>query len=178
MAQIMERWEQATTEEEENRALKWFLLAPQLFLREPKRGGTKGQGHAAINARFEAARAGNWGELMAMMVQDREELALQSRNRENRTEDKEQEEGGPATEDCAVSTGQGADQPGSETNYQPWHRLPGGTLGEGCFEGQVHGERQRATSIGDQGRMCHITARAPGVNPVTDAWSLPRIWRS
>ena len=81
MANILERLGQATTELEETRALKWFLLCPQLFLREPKRGGTKGQGHAAINVRFEAVSAGSWGELLALLVQDRQEQQRHPRRR-------------------------------------------------------------------------------------------------
>ena len=43
MSTIFRRLQQASTVEEEVRALKWFLIAPQAFLREPKRGGRKGR---------------------------------------------------------------------------------------------------------------------------------------
>ena len=44
MALILDRLLQSQTEKDQTRALKWWLVAPQLLLREPKRGGSRGQG--------------------------------------------------------------------------------------------------------------------------------------
>ena len=71
MSTILSRLQQAATPEEEVRALKWFLIAPQAFLREPKRGGKKGQIFSALNARFDCVVRGDFGSILAMLESDK-----------------------------------------------------------------------------------------------------------
>ena len=54
-------------------ALLWFLALPQAMLRQGKRGGKKGQNVAEVGRRFDCALAGNWGELLDLLLVDREE---------------------------------------------------------------------------------------------------------
>ena len=61
-------------------ALKWFLIAPQAFLREPRRGGKKGQSSSAISARFDSIVRDDWGTVLALLQADR--AALKQRDRE------------------------------------------------------------------------------------------------
>ena len=42
-----------------DRALKWFLVLPQAFFRQPKRGGQAGR--SSVAGRFNAAMEGDWG---------------------------------------------------------------------------------------------------------------------
>ena len=74
---ILQRHQLSTSAAEESRCLKWFLLIGQLFLREGKRGGNKGQGHAEINARFDLVSAGDWGGLLNLLSRDKERLHSQ-----------------------------------------------------------------------------------------------------
>ena len=71
MSTILRRLQQAVTPEEEVRALKWFLIAPQAFLREPKRGGKKGQIFSALNARFDCVVRGDFGSILALLGSDK-----------------------------------------------------------------------------------------------------------
>ena len=68
---ILRRVLEATTEQEQSRALKWWLLSPQVFLREPKRGGRKGQGNSSVNARFDCLVNGDWGHLLTLLQADK-----------------------------------------------------------------------------------------------------------
>jgi hypothetical protein len=86
---ILRRLQQASTHQEETRALKWFLIAPQAFLREPRRGGKKGQSNSAICARFDSVVRDDWGTVIALLQADK--AALKQREggrgrRRNRTE--------------------------------------------------------------------------------------------
>ena len=76
---MLRKVQQAGSEEEITRALKWFLALPKLLLREPKRGGRKGQGTGELSARFEAVRTENWGQLLVFLKKD-EELERKRRN--------------------------------------------------------------------------------------------------
>merc|ERR1712082_12564 len=49
-------------------ALKWFLISAQAFLREPRRGGKKGQSRGAVAARFDCWVRGDWGTLLAFFL--------------------------------------------------------------------------------------------------------------
>ena len=71
MATILRRLQEANTAEEETRALKWFLIAPQVFLREPRRGGKKGQSNAVISARFDCVVRDDWGTILALLQADK-----------------------------------------------------------------------------------------------------------
>ena len=71
MSTILRRLQQATSEEEEARALKWFLIAPQAFLREPKRGGKKGQIFSALNTRFDCVVRGDFGSILQLLESDK-----------------------------------------------------------------------------------------------------------
>jgi hypothetical protein len=68
---ILRRLQQASTQQEEERALKWFLIAPQAFLREPRRGGKKGQSSSAISARFDSILRDDWGTVLALLQADK-----------------------------------------------------------------------------------------------------------
>ena len=69
---ILQKLQAANTELEETRSLKWLLIAPQLLLREGKRGGRRGQGNSALSTRFEMATEGNYGGLLEDLKRDKE----------------------------------------------------------------------------------------------------------
>ena len=73
----MRRILSAQNERELERGLKWFLFSAQVFLREPKRGGTRGQSNGHLAARFDCLLRGDWGSLLALWVADKS--ALESR---------------------------------------------------------------------------------------------------
>ena len=50
------------------RALKWFLLAPQALLRQAKRGGQAGRN--CVGVRFNSAMEGDWGALITLLQGD------------------------------------------------------------------------------------------------------------
>ena len=89
MSTILSRLQQATTLEEETRALKWFLIAPQALLREPKRGGKKGQIFSALNARFDCISRGDFGTILALLDSDR--TAARQRRTRGRREQREED---------------------------------------------------------------------------------------
>ena len=93
MFTILRRLQQAGTEQEEIRALKWFLVAPQAFLREPRRGGKKGQSNSAISARFDSIVRDDWGTVLALLQADKAALKQRDRvrNRRRNREDAEDE---------------------------------------------------------------------------------------
>ena len=68
---ILRRILAAQSEEKVNQGLKWFLVAAQLFFREPKRGGKKGQSNGKIAFRFDCLGRGDWGSLLSQLVADR-----------------------------------------------------------------------------------------------------------
>ena len=71
---ILRRLQEATSVQEETRALKWFLIAPQAFLREPRRGGKKSQSNSVITARFDSVMRDDWGTVLALLQADRAAL--------------------------------------------------------------------------------------------------------
>ena len=67
------RWiQEVSTEQELTRSLEWWLILPQVLLRQAQRNGKKGQGAKMIDARFQAVVEGDWGKLLAMLEKDRE----------------------------------------------------------------------------------------------------------
>ena len=68
---ILRRTQTAETKEDICRGLKWFLIAPQVFLREPRRGGRKGQGNREVASRFNCFVKGDWGNLLSMLDIDK-----------------------------------------------------------------------------------------------------------
>ena len=88
VATVLRRLQQAGEGEELTRAIKWFLALPKLLLREPKRGGRKGQGTGELAARFESVREGNWGLLLTLFQRDFDlETRRKSRSSRETTED-------------------------------------------------------------------------------------------
>ena len=81
LSAVLRKVQQAGSEEETTRALKWLLALPKLLLREPKRGGRKGQGTGELSARFEAVRTENWGLLLVFLKKDEES---ERKRRDNR----------------------------------------------------------------------------------------------
>ena len=69
---MLRRIQQAGTKDEQNRGLKWLVALPKTLLREPRRGGKKGQGYGEVSARFEAVREGSWGVLLDLLKCDEE----------------------------------------------------------------------------------------------------------
>ena len=57
-------------QEELDRALKWLLALPKLLLRQPRRGGERGQGSGEVAARFEAVQQSSWGSLLPALHRD------------------------------------------------------------------------------------------------------------
>ena len=72
LSAVLRKVQQAGSQEETTRALKWLLAIPKLLLREPRRGGRKGQGTGELSARFEAVRTENWGLLLVFLKKDEE----------------------------------------------------------------------------------------------------------
>ena len=68
---ILQQILDARTEEQLDRALKWFLVYPQATLRQPKRSGQQGQGPMMVASRFQAISNGDWGRLLEMLQLDR-----------------------------------------------------------------------------------------------------------
>ena len=87
LVSILKRILAAQTEEELNRDLKWFLFSAQLFFREPKRGGSKGQSNGVLAARFDCLLRGDWGTLLELWQADR--AALVSRQGGKKSQKKE-----------------------------------------------------------------------------------------
>ena len=53
-----------------DRSMKWLLALPKLLLRQPRRGGERGQGSGEVAARFEAVRQSSWGSLLPPLHRD------------------------------------------------------------------------------------------------------------
>ena len=53
MAYVLRKLKYSQTDIAIDRALKWFLILPQALLREPRRGGKKGQNKGEVNSRFD-----------------------------------------------------------------------------------------------------------------------------
>ena len=55
---------------EVDRSLKWLLILPKILLRQPRRGGERGQGSGELAARFQAVQQGSWGSLLPPLQRD------------------------------------------------------------------------------------------------------------
>ena len=66
--EVLQRREQAGTEQQINNALMWMMFLPQALLRKPTRGGRAGRGQ--VCKRFQALQSGDWGALVAMQESD------------------------------------------------------------------------------------------------------------
>ena len=92
---VLRRIQAAATEDQLTRALKWWLILPQLLLRQATRSGAKGQGARQVAARFQAVVEGDWGKLLTMLEADREasqrlaEARRRRRGRQGEEEDME-----------------------------------------------------------------------------------------
>ena len=71
LSSILRRILSAQSEEDVSRGLKWFLIAAQLFFREPKRGGKKGQSNGKLAQRFDCLGRDDWGSLLAQLEADK-----------------------------------------------------------------------------------------------------------
>ena len=75
LAKVLRRTNLAILEGDEveiDRSLKWLLALPKLLLREPRRGGERGQGSGELAARFEAVQQASWGSLLPLLRRDEE----------------------------------------------------------------------------------------------------------
>ena len=98
LARILRRLVQAGNAKDEERAMKWFLVVAKLLLREPKRGGQKGQSSGEVAARFEAVKEGNWGSLLARLKYDEERMEGRRKRRQEQAGELEQKEETSRTE--------------------------------------------------------------------------------
>ena len=86
-AQVLRRWEEATTEREVERAHKWFFFLPQALLRRPRRDNGKGggkKGRREVAGRFTSLSAGDWGALVEKWIADMEYDQLRGERRNAR----------------------------------------------------------------------------------------------
>ena len=65
---VLERFQNARSEEETTRSLKWFLFLSQALLRTPREGGEAGRGFVA--KRFNCLAERKWGELVKLWEDD------------------------------------------------------------------------------------------------------------
>ena len=82
LATVVKRVNMTESAELQTRALKWLLILPKLLLREPNRGGGRGQGSGEVGRRFEALRERDWAQLLVLLKQD-EEAELRRKGRRN-----------------------------------------------------------------------------------------------
>ena len=95
VSRVLRRIQEASTEAQLTRALKWWLILPQLLLRQAKRNGAKGQGARMVDGRFQAVVEGDWGKLLTMWESDRlanERMAEARRRRRRRQAGQEEED--------------------------------------------------------------------------------------
>ena len=86
---VLRRWQEATTEEEVDRALMWLGFLPQALQRKSVgRGGKNGRNQ--IKYRYHCVVEGDWGGIVAAWERDREKL--EERPRRERVETEEEAE--------------------------------------------------------------------------------------
>ena len=68
---MLRRIQEAATEEELTRALKWWLILPQALHRQAKRSCAKRQSAALITALFQAVTE-VWGKVLTLLANDKE----------------------------------------------------------------------------------------------------------
>ena len=61
-AEVLRRIEEATSDTELTRALKWWLVLPQALLRQAKRGGTQGPGGSTGEGKVPGCSGGRMGK--------------------------------------------------------------------------------------------------------------------
>ena len=83
---ILVRLLAAQSDKETDRGLKWFLAAAQIFFREPKRGGKKGQSNGQISLRFDCLVRGDWGSLLTQLQADKVAAATSQRRKKRKEE--------------------------------------------------------------------------------------------
>ena len=87
---VLERFQNATDEENSTRALKWFLFLSQALLRCPSKGGAPGRG--IIAKRFNCLAERRWGSLVKMWEADMTVVwAAGGRQRRERTTEEEED---------------------------------------------------------------------------------------
>jgi hypothetical protein len=86
---VLRRWQEATTEEEVDRALMWLGFLSQALQWKPVgRGGKNGRNQ--VKFRYHCVVEGDWGGIVAAWEQDREKLEeTPRRDREETEEEKE-----------------------------------------------------------------------------------------
>ena len=78
---IIRKVVQASSEADETRALKWFLISAQVALRKSTRGGKKQRGIGEMAARFDLIHKESWGELLEVWKEDKRKLELKRARR-------------------------------------------------------------------------------------------------
>ena len=81
--------EEATKEEQKNRALMWIMFLPQALLRKPTQGGKAGRGQ--VRKRFRCLQRGDWGDLVEMPQRDLQKLTAWQENGAVRKQESEDE---------------------------------------------------------------------------------------
>ena len=79
---VLRKWHNASTEQEINLALMWFLFLPQGLLRRPTRGGRAGRQQVA--KRFNSMGRGDWGALIELWEEDKARLNTRGNGRMRR----------------------------------------------------------------------------------------------
>ena len=82
-----------------DRSMKWLLALPKLLLRQPRRGGERGQGSGEVAARFQAVQQSSWGSLLPPLQRD--EVAEKKR-RDRKKQQVGREEIDPAQEEARL----------------------------------------------------------------------------
>ena len=82
METVLRKIQGASNGDELDRALKWFLLLPQAFLRTAPKGGQAGRGLVA--SRFNALTKDDWGSVFRLWEKDREKVRERAIKRRNR----------------------------------------------------------------------------------------------
>ena len=95
VSSVLRRIQEAATEQELTRSLKWWLILPQVLLRQARRSGRKGQGAKMIAARFQTMVEGDCGKLLIMLEKDKEAneraAAAKRRGRQQQQEEEDME---------------------------------------------------------------------------------------
>ena len=78
-SEVLQHWEDASSDEEQDRALKWLGFLPQALLRKPTRGGKAGRAQVAY--RFNCLISRDWGSLVELWKTDHDKMRQQRRDR-------------------------------------------------------------------------------------------------
>ena len=89
-SEVLQRWKDASTPEEVDRALMWLGFLPQALNRKPC--GRSGKiGRAQVAYRYNCLTSGDWGALVELWERDTERESRRPRRRKERSEQEEQE---------------------------------------------------------------------------------------